>query len=757
MDEGESRTGYWLHDEQRIILYALVSLALLVGGHRTWQEYNRYHESAVRRARIMKLVESSRREKERVLEGSGLVASGSASSEIVEQVKHVVEPEVEVEKPEQLSASSSQAQQSTSSAGKRTKERRKRGRDVYKEVLKQERKRGNAPSRDSSAASASSTTLQATAIESNEDFRAQYQQPVAGPSSITSTSRSRSRSQSRATTHYDYESTEETPRISQEDWLTNRSLKDPASMSSMAESQDDSLPQQQFVEAVPSDNGNSGAVKDPCAVALPPTPPPPDLPAVSSSMSTSSESVSSRSQSAGSSPAASILQLSNDGGPSSSSSYVSESLPISQPTPAGPSIKSQAAWLEGAGNNVKSNRARTNHNKNGPPPHSASAISLATSEGSIDIESPFPSPGKYSKSKSPPPRFRSKSRTSMNSPLPTMTQIHSNAVTPPPAPANAPLHAQIASYKGALEAARKREDMSRREVERFKSECDVLRMRWKEDADRRLAIEAELRAELYFLKAQFNGMTPGVNSGSSQLPPFLPQAQHNHQQNHNGPQPIPHGSAFPLPPLFPFGYPPPMSNQSHGFPGPASPPPPPPPFAFPFVASNGVPLMHLMNGMHHSAPTSAAQSPNMLSPTHDFSNIAATAFMNGSSSSTLLDDPFQGSEDALNEELAEAILKRPESLRASIGPSSRSSSVAGRATKDGFTFASLSELGNPQAYRAKYEADESSTESSRSPDAQSSDYSQQFSESAQSETSNDGGPANDALATPRNVGDTSDK
>ncbi len=80
-----------------------------------------------------------------------------------------------------------------------------------------------------------------------------------------------------------------------------------------------------------------------------------------------------------------------------------------------------------------------------------------------------------------------------------MTQIHPNAVTPPPVPTNAPLHAQIASYKGALEAARRREEAarrkeetSRRDLERFKAECDVLRMRWKEDAERRLATEAEV-------------------------------------------------------------------------------------------------------------------------------------------------------------------------------------------------------------------------------------------------------------------------
>lgn len=79
-----------------------------------------------------------------------------------------------------------------------------------------------------------------------------------------------------------------------------------------------------------------------------------------------------------------------------------------------------------------------------------------------------------------------------------------------------------------------------------------------------------------------------------------------------------------------------------------------------------------------------------------------------------------GDGDEVSEELAEAILRRPESMRSpaaastsglSFGTSyeaghddgagsnrggSRSASVVGRATRDGFTFASLSELGNPQ-------------------------------------------------------------
>ncbi len=154
----------------------------------------------------------------------------------------------------------------------------------------------------------------------------------------------------------------------------------------------------------------------------------------------------------------------------------------------------------------------------------------------------------------------------------------------------------------------------------------------------------------------------------------------------------------------------------------------------------------------------------MLSSSHDFTNMGPTAFMNGFSSSISLDDDLQGSEDALNEELAEAILRRPDSLRtpsASFGPSSRSASVVGRATKDGFTFASLSELGNPQSYRAShaYDDDEGCKGSSRNPGEKSSasDSSQQPPENVHVIGPNEELVNDASSTTPRAIDGISDK
>lgn len=91
----------------------------------------------------------------------------------------------------------------------------------------------------------------------------------------------------------------------------------------------------------------------------------------------------------------------------------------------------------------------------------------------------------------------------------------------------------------------------------------------------------------------------------------------------------------------------------------------------------------------------SASSSNVASPTHEASR---PAFIND-----------------VNIQLAEAILKRPERVHSSpseslselsyteagsVAGGSRSGSVMGRATRDGFTFASLSELGNPQPWRS---------------------------------------------------------
>ena len=62
---------------------------------------------------------------------------------------------------------------------------------------------------------------------------------------------------------------------------------------------------------------------------------------------------------------------------------------------------------------------------------------------------------------------------------------------PPP---GASLVTQIASLKGALEASRTREDMHRRDAERWSKECDLIKWRWNEAGDIWRRREAEVRA-----------------------------------------------------------------------------------------------------------------------------------------------------------------------------------------------------------------------------------------------------------------------
>lgn len=63
-----------------------------------------------------------------------------------------------------------------------------------------------------------------------------------------------------------------------------------------------------------------------------------------------------------------------------------------------------------------------------------------------------------------------------------------NALPPP----GASLATQIASLKGALEASRTREDMHRRDAERWSKECDIIKWKWNEANDEWRRREAEV-------------------------------------------------------------------------------------------------------------------------------------------------------------------------------------------------------------------------------------------------------------------------
>lgn len=72
---------------------------------------------------------------------------------------------------------------------------------------------------------------------------------------------------------------------------------------------------------------------------------------------------------------------------------------------------------------------------------------------------------------------------------------------PPP---GASLSTQIASLKGALEASRTREDVQRREAERWSKECDLVKWRWNEASDLWRRREAEVHNHHFIAVALSN-------------------------------------------------------------------------------------------------------------------------------------------------------------------------------------------------------------------------------------------------------------
>lgn len=167
VDDAEARAA-WLSDEHRIILYALVSLALVVGGHHSWQQYYKYTENVARRARILRLVESSRKEKEReysisAAKGKGR-APGPGTPTQAQGSNTVVSDEDDIHASgsgTNGAASTSVVPSGSGGAGsgrtgtsigtggptKRSKERRRRGRDAYKELPRSERRKSKGAQR----------------------------------------------------------------------------------------------------------------------------------------------------------------------------------------------------------------------------------------------------------------------------------------------------------------------------------------------------------------------------------------------------------------------------------------------------------------------------------------------------------------------------------------------------------------------------------------------------------------------------------
>ncbi|KAL5483537.1 hypothetical protein ACEPAI_8769 [Sanghuangporus weigelae] len=218
---GSGSVDAWLtlQDDHRIILYALVSLALVLGGHRTWREYHRYRENAARRAKIRRLLESSRKDKEKererklgstaeAVENPPLAVAGAKSNTHDEHFATETTPDSLHATPhagssKSLSSSTStqdlKARSENATGAKRPRDRRKRGRDVYKEVLKQERKKSVSSTSPSPSSSLPSSPLHpnSTHSQASENHSFLQVQQTSGSDADASRSRSRSRSSSR--------------------------------------------------------------------------------------------------------------------------------------------------------------------------------------------------------------------------------------------------------------------------------------------------------------------------------------------------------------------------------------------------------------------------------------------------------------------------------------------------------------------------------------------------------------------------------
>ncbi|KDQ10641.1 hypothetical protein BOTBODRAFT_177922 [Botryobasidium botryosum FD-172 SS1] len=219
---------------------------------------------------------------------------------------------------------------------------------------------------------------------------------------------------------------------------------------------------------------------------------------------------------------------------------------VSEPElePASVSAPTPTAAATPAPTNAR-HRSRSRKNNRSPPPHARSP---------------------------PPPRF---SRSPPPSTLdPTLIFPSLNSVPPP----NASMATQIASLKGALEAARLREDKSRAEAEAARRECETLKWRWSEETRIWRSRDAELQAHIVHLMHQVQSMqaqSPHTHQQASSVPYMSPTSATTSQSGGYLPTFSPYGQPHSQQgfPTQPYVYP---GSQPHSRAG-----SPQPPFAFP--------------------------------------------------------------------------------------------------------------------------------------------------------------------------------
>ncbi|KAF9223197.1 hypothetical protein BS17DRAFT_880821 [Gyrodon lividus] len=172
----------------------------------------------------------------------------------------------------------------------------------------------------------------------------------------------------------------------------------------------------------------------------------------------------------------------------------------------------------------------------------------STSVNGVGLSTPLISRG--------PRPSESRSLLESMSQVPGPTQLNSQAQTDTPVSAQT----QLASMRGALEAARRREEKLRVEVGRASKEYEELRWRWNEDAGSWRRREAELQTQIHHLMQQLQAYA-ALASFQAQ------QAQAGPSSSFSSPTSPSHTHRHPSPniqhhPLIPFPVPPSLQSQN---------------------------------------------------------------------------------------------------------------------------------------------------------------------------------------------------
>ncbi|KAJ6597217.1 hypothetical protein DFH09DRAFT_1304965 [Mycena vulgaris] len=296
----------------------------------------------------------------------------------------------------------------------------------------------------------------------------------------------------------------------------------------------------------------------------------------------------------------------------------------------------------------------------------------------------------------------------------------SSGNTPPP---SLNTQTQIASLRGALEAARMREEKVKADLDRYAKDLEM--MRWENHTWRRR--ELELQAQIHHLMHQLQAYA--ALYASSMSPPAQPHLQvptgnssPNSANGHGPPSPSGYPGMFPPTGMF--------SPVQPFFAYPAAPPPPPPnqqPNLFELLFPTPSASVNTNGGSGSGPPSSVSGSaessvgsvsPDLVgSPTpfdrgrprtrtqtaearlgtwdgemaEGWVGIEAQDAGHEGDAEDGEDDEYEEEDGGFSEALADAILKRPESIRVRSKKGGRDRDKAGTTE---FTFPSISDFGN---------------------------------------------------------------